>query len=316
MESVIEKKVDTGSLTLNYAVGPDNGPVMVMVPPQGADWTNYEKVIPLLSQRYQVFAIDIRGHGKSDWATGNYTYTSIGNDMVYFLENIVKKKAVVTGNSSGGLIALWLAANRPDLISAAILEDPPLFSADWPRIKEDSYVYYVLQVTVELSRELRDSRSVRNLARLFKKIKRPVEGGKLRGVPTPVAYFMAYMIRQSQKKGSGKPKSSGKIAQVIDVLSTFDADFSQAFVDGRIYEGLNHDAALLNAKCPMLLLHANWLRHPEYGLVGAMDDDDARRARDLAPQMVYRRIDSDHVIHSHNPNLFVEEVEAYLSGLE
>jgi hypothetical protein len=113
-----------------------------------------------------------------------------------------------------------------------------------------------------------------------------------------------------------KPTLSGRLGQVIDVLYTFDADFSQAFVDGRIYEGLNHADALKRASCPMLLLHANWLRHPEYGLVGAMDDDDARHAQELAPQMVYRRIDSDHVIHSNDPGLFVNEVHAFLSSLE
>ncbi|MHA2079222.1 MAG: alpha/beta fold hydrolase, partial [Candidatus Thorarchaeota archaeon] len=129
--------------------GPENGVPLVLIPAQGADWTNYEKVLPLLSKNYHVFSLDIRGHGKSDWATGDYTFNSIGRDMTAFLEMVVKRPAFVSGNSSGGLIALWLAANRPDLVMGIILEDPPLFSADWPRIKEDSYVYRVLEVTVE-----------------------------------------------------------------------------------------------------------------------------------------------------------------------
>ena len=29
----------------------------------------------------------------------------------------------------------WLAANRPDLVRAIVLEDPPLFAAEYPRIK-------------------------------------------------------------------------------------------------------------------------------------------------------------------------------------
>ena len=316
MPEIIEKKFETGSLTLNYAEGPDNGPPLVLIPPQGADWTTYEKVFPLLSDAYHVFAIDIRGHGKSDWTTGNYTFSYIGDDMVRFLEDVASKKAIVSGNSSGGLIALWLAANRSDLISAAILEDPPLFSADWPRIRDDSYVYYVLQTTVELSRELHESKSVQNLARLFKKVRRPVKGGRLTGIPTIAAYMVAYMIRRSQKRNDGRPKLRGRLGKVVDVLYTFDADFSQAFVDGRIYEGLDHVDALERAACPLLLLHANWLRHPDYGLVGAMDDDDARYARELAPQMVYRRVDSDHVIHSENPELFAQEVELFLSGIK
>ena len=315
MESIEEKRFDTGELTLNYVEGPPNGLPLVLVPPQGADWTNYEKVLPLLTSDFRVFAIDIRGHGKSDWATGDYSFTSIGRDMTSFLEGVVKEPAIISGNSSGGLIALWLAANRPDLVKGIIMEDPPLFSADWPRIKEDSYVYRVLSVTVEMSKELKESRSIRGLARLFMEVKRPVEGGKMRGVPRAAAYFISFLIRASQRFGSGKPSLPGRLNKIVEVLYAFDADFSQAFLDGRIYEGLNHEDALRRAEGPMLLLHADWLRHPELGLVGAMDDDDAARAREIVPRMHYKRIMSEHVIHSFNPELFAKEVKEFASNL-
>ncbi|MGY5879335.1 MAG: alpha/beta hydrolase [Candidatus Thorarchaeota archaeon] len=315
MSLIQEKQLDTGEIIINYAVGPDNGPALVLIPGQGADWTNYEKVLDQLSTNFQVFVVDVRGHGKSSWATGNYTFDSIGADMTAFLEQIVKRKAFISGNSSGGLIALWLAANRPDLVTGIVMEDPPLFSAEWPRIKEDSFVYRVLEVTVELGKVLNESRSIRELARTFKKIKRPVEGGKLKGIPTTLAYLVSFLIRVSQKRNSGNPSLPGRMNRILEVLTTFDTDFSQAFLDGRIYEGLDHANALKRAQCPMLLFHANWLRHPEYGLVGAMDDADAEHARELAPDMLFKRIDSDHVIHSHEPRIFVKEIEEFVSHL-
>jgi pimeloyl-ACP methyl ester carboxylesterase len=311
MDEFEEKRFDTSEIEINYAEGPENGIPLVLIPPQGVDWKNYEKVLSPLSNNFHVFAVDVRGHGKSDWTTGDYTFNSIGRDMTAFLERAVKRPAIISGNSSGGLIALWLAANRPNLVRGIIMEDPPLFSAEWPRIKEDSYVYRVLEVTVEMNKELKESRSISGLARVFMKIKRPVEGGKFRGVPKSAAYFISFMIRASQKFRSGKPSLPGRLGRITDVLATFDVDFSQAFLDGRIYEGLDHAEALKRAECPMLLLHANWLRHPEYGLVGAMDDGDAARAQEIAPDMHFKRIDSDHVIHSHNPDLFVKEVEEF-----
>jgi pimeloyl-ACP methyl ester carboxylesterase len=315
MDQFEEKRLDTGEMNINYVEGPKNGFPLVLVPGQGADWKNYEKVLPLLSENFHVFAVDVRGHGKSDWTTGNYTFNSIGRDITAFLEIAVKEPAIISGNSSGGLIALWLAANRPELIRGIIMEDPPLFSAEWPRIKEDSYVYRVLEVTVEMSKELNESRSIRGLARTFMKIKRPVEGGKFRGVPKSAAYLFSFMIRASQRLRSGNPSLPGRFGRITDILVTFDVDFSQAFLDGRIYEGLEHADALKRAECPMILLHANWLRHPEYGLVGAMDDDDAAAAREIAPEMYFKRIDSDHVIHSDNPELFVKEVEEFAAKL-
>ncbi|MFX1603979.1 MAG: alpha/beta fold hydrolase [Promethearchaeota archaeon] len=315
MDQFEEKQLDTGEININYVEGPRNGLPLVLVPGQGADWKTYEKVVPLLYQNFHVFAVDVRGHGKSDWTTGNYTFNSIGRDMIALLEHAVKEPAIISGNSSGGLIALWLAANRPDLVKGIIMEDPPLFSAEWPRIKEDSYVYRVLEVTVELSKELKESRSIRGLARTFMKIKRPVEGGKFRGVPRSAAYLFAFMIRASQRLRSGNPSLPGRFGRITDILTTFDVDFSQAFLDGRVYEGLDHADALKRAECPMILLHANWLRHPDYGLVGAMDDDDAARAQEIAPEMHFKRIDSDHVIHSENPELFVKEVEEFAANL-
>ena len=129
MDGYEEKRFNTGEIEINYVVGPNNGPPLVLIPGQGADWTTYRKVLPLLSEDYHVYAVDVRGHGKSDWTTGDYSFTSIGRDFTTLLENVVHEPAIISGNSSGGLIALWLAANRPYLVKGIILEDPPLFSA-------------------------------------------------------------------------------------------------------------------------------------------------------------------------------------------
>ncbi|MFX1606092.1 MAG: hypothetical protein ACFFDD_09300, partial [Promethearchaeota archaeon] len=121
------------------------------------------------------------------------------------------------------------------------------------------------------------------------------------------------LIRASQRL-RGRPSLPGRLGIMTDILVKFDTDFSQAWIDGRIYEGLDHAEALKHVECPMLLLHANWVRHPDYGLVGAMDDDDVARAREIAPEMKFKRIDSEHVIHSHNPNLFVSIVDEFVEG--
>ena len=65
----------------------------------------------------------------------------------------------------------------------------------------------------------------------------------------------------------------------------------------------------------MLLLHADWVRDSEYGLVGAMDDEDAKKARELAPHLIYKRIDAGHVIHSEQPELFVDEIDSFISQI-
>jgi pimeloyl-ACP methyl ester carboxylesterase len=91
---------------------------------------------------------------------------------------------------------------------------------------------------------------------------------------------------------------------MIKSLSEYDPDFTRAYVEGRACEGFSHAEALTRIKCPLLVLHANWFRHPEYGLVGSMDENDIERLRSLAPQAQYRRITSGHMIHYESPEEF------------
>ncbi len=65
----------------------------------------------------------------------------------------------------------------------------------------------------------------------------------------------------------------------------------------------------------MVLIHANWHRHPDYGLVGAMDDDDAVRAQEFARETQFKRNNSVHVIHSHNPEVYAEAVRGFVTSI-
>lgn len=96
----------------------------------------------------------------------------------------------------------------------------------------------------------------------------------------------------------------------------FDPDFARAFVDGRFYGGFSHEAALRATTVPVLLPHANWNRRFEkHGLAGAMDDDDAARVRELAPQTVYRRIDARHVSHDHEDREYLAAVGEFADSI-
>ena len=145
-----ELQFNTGQINMNYVVGPNNGHPLVLIPAQMGIWESYSKVMIPLSQKFQVYVLDIRGHGKSSWTPGDYSWKSIGADMKAFLEGVVKRPAIVAGNSSGGIITLWCAANLPDLVMGAILEDAPVFSCEMPRFKEeDRFVYNGLKHLVD-----------------------------------------------------------------------------------------------------------------------------------------------------------------------
>lgn len=306
-----EQKFSTGPVTLNYVVGPNNGVPLVLIPAQMGIWESYYKVMPDLAKSFQVYVVEIRGHGKSSWTPSDYSWDSIGRDMRAFLTEVVKRPAIVSGNSSGGVIALWCGANVPEQVQAVVLEDAPLFAVEMPRFKDrDRFVYNGLVHAAEVLGDLKH----RDLADYFRGQEMPVSDTRVKRFPDWAVTFLSKQIRKYQDANPGKPVDLRKwyyprtLTILFKSLSMFDPDFARAFVDGRMYHGLNHTDALKQLKCPLLVLHANWHRYEKYGLVGAMDDDDAAHIKQLVPSSQYKKISANHVIHMYKPNEFVEAI--------
>ena len=133
---------ELGAVALNYVRGPANGTPLVLVPAQMATWESYAESMPSLAQRFEVFVLDVRGHGASSWTSGHYDWNVAGDDLARFIEEVIGGSAVVSGNSSGGVLAIWLAARRPQLVHSIVVEDAPVFSTEWPRFRDrDRFVY-------------------------------------------------------------------------------------------------------------------------------------------------------------------------------
>lgn len=57
-----EQIVDLGEVRMNYATaGEAHNPAILLIPGQTESWWGYEHAITLLSQRFQVYAVDLRG---------------------------------------------------------------------------------------------------------------------------------------------------------------------------------------------------------------------------------------------------------------
>lgn len=307
-----EQIFNTGEINLNYVVGPENGPALVLIPGQALSWESYQRSLPLLADRFQVYAVDVRGHGKSDWTPGKYNFQNMGQDIALLLKRVVNRRAIVSGNSSGGLIALWLAANYPAYIDGIILEDTPVFSAEWPRLRDDCWAYRLFKRNSETI----GSPNGRNLAAFFQTIEVPLEGKqKVIRFPQWIGGILAISITIYQKLKPGKavdiPFLPPEVRLIVKCLSEYDPEFTRAFVDGSACRGFDHSEALKTIRCPILVLHANWFRNAELGLVGSMDDNDISCLRDLVPHCQYRRITSGHMIHFEEPREFKQAIESF-----
>ncbi len=281
------------------------GPALVLVPGQSMPWQSYQRVLPRLAQRFHVYALDVRGHGKSEHTPGRYTFSRCGQDLVSFLTQVVGQPAICCGNSSGGLIAIWAAANAPERVRAVLAEDPPLFSAEWPRMRDDTWVHSFFVHVVK---------TLPDLAGFFSTLQVPSDGKvKLMPFPKPVAWVLGGAIRRRQKKHPGAPVDIRwlplQVRLFVRGLSEYDVDFTRACTDGSMCD-MDHADCVARVRCPMTLIQASSFRHESLGLVGAMDDADVARAKALKPDLVVEKWAKPHVVHLAAPKAYVAAVEA------
>ncbi|MDD5251158.1 MAG: alpha/beta hydrolase [Patescibacteria group bacterium] len=311
----VEKKFDTGKVILNYVEGPDNGPPMLFIPGQTEFWQGYKLVMPNFAKKYHVFVVDVRGHGKSTKTPGEYSYNIIGEDLKAFLETVIKKPAIVSGLSSGAVLALWLAANAPESVSAVVSEDPPLFSAMWPHIKEEKYMYRLFEIMVECL-----GKPKRDILDYFMKQGIPKDGqDELLLIPPWIAKFIVgdfelnKRFRPSKKYDVPLAPFSGRVG--LKFISEYDVDFSRATIDGRLTAGFNPEETLKKINCPVLLIQALWSRHATWGLLGALDDKDVEKIRALVKNLQVVKVKAIHDVHLSKPKIFIKAVNEYLDSL-
>ncbi len=76
----------------------------------------------------RVVSVDLRGHGASD-VTGPFTIEQFADDMAWLCGALDLRRPVVIGHSMGGMIAVQMAATRPDVVRAAVALDSPFAPA-------------------------------------------------------------------------------------------------------------------------------------------------------------------------------------------
>jgi len=85
----------------------------------------WEKNIETLAKSFKVYAIDLWGWGYSERLKElNYSFDLYGKQVVGFMDALKIPKASLVGQSMGGGISVYVAANYPDRIDRLILVDP------------------------------------------------------------------------------------------------------------------------------------------------------------------------------------------------
>ena len=111
-----------GETGIAYLVeGPAGAPAVVFINSLGTDHRLWDAQRDALVEDHRVVRFDFCGHGASEVPSGPVSIASFGGDVIALLDHLAIDRAHVCGCSLGGMIALWLAAERPERIAGAVL---------------------------------------------------------------------------------------------------------------------------------------------------------------------------------------------------
>ena len=293
-----EHLADLGEIRMNYATaGDDTQPALLLVPGQTESWWGYEQALPLLAEHFCCYAVDLRGQGRTSWTPGRYTFDNMGNDLVRFIDQVIGRPTVVSGLSSGGVLAAWLSAYaKPGQVRGAHYEDPPLFHCEaHPEVGQgiDRGIGRMFAVS---SKYLGDQWSVGDTEGMAANFAREVSPWM-----APFGAMFAGGVPQNMKE--------------------YDPEWARSCWEGTISASCNHAAMLARVNVPVLFTHHFRGTDEASGdEMGASSEDQAARVVELVtatgqpfayqsfPQM-------GHSMHGQDPALFAQVLADWASTL-
>ena len=301
-----EQTVDLGEIRMNYAeTGDADKPVVLLIPAQTESWWSYERAMRLLAPHHHVYAVDLRGQGRSTWTPGRYSLDVFGGDLVRFIDRVIGRPVVVSGLSSGGVVAAWLSAfAAPGQIVAAVYEDAPLFASEADPAVGQSIRQSMAPIFRLWHKWLGPQWSIGDVAGMHAAMAREVPGWML-------AALQRMAPAEAQPPVTTPPQN----------LREYDPEWGDAFVSGRATAGCDHDSMLRHVTVPVLFTHHFHHVDPDTGnLLGAISDPQVHRVRQLVEStgnpFTYRTFPTmPHSMHGHDPDTFVATVTDWLTTL-
>ena len=293
-----EQLADLGEIRMNYAVaGASDAQPLLLVPGQTESWWGFEQAMTLLAPDFRAYAVDLRGQGRSSRTPGRYSLDNWGNDLVRFIQLVIKRPTIVAGLSSGGVLTAWLSAFAPPgLVRAAYYEDPPLYASE---------------VKPAYGQSIRQSR-IGNIFPLFSThLGDQWSVGDWKGL---VAAAQSVLPKEVlAMSGFGDEPSQN--------MKEYDPEWARGFWTGSATACCDHDRMLQSVKVPVLFTHHFRRVDEATGMLeGAISDLQINRVRALieggGQAFTYRSFPQmGHTMHRIDPERYVATLKEWVAGL-
>lgn len=117
--------VSAGGLRLHYLDYGTAGKLpLLCVHGSAANAHWYDYAAAGLRPDFHVRALDLRGHGDSEWtATADYAYRHYADDLAAVVAALALERFVLIGHSMGGMVSLLYAATCPEQLEKLVIVD-------------------------------------------------------------------------------------------------------------------------------------------------------------------------------------------------
>jgi pimeloyl-ACP methyl ester carboxylesterase len=248
-----DAEFDAYEPTLAYVQSVEDGagPAIVFFHGVLRAWNSCLPLAAHLSVRYDLWALDHRGHGGSAPAE-RYLVVDYVADACRWLSEVVKQPVVLYGHSLGAMVAAAVAAQCPHLARGIVLEDPP-FETMGSRIAASGFQSYFAQIAQLLAD--RDSTAI--LAKRLADVK------CVNGL-TGISYRL------------GDVRDAASLRFFASTLMRVDPRVLAPVVAGNWLQGYDLPRTFSDLRCPALVLQA------DQAVGGMLSEEDASRLSELA----------------------------------
>jgi pimeloyl-ACP methyl ester carboxylesterase len=116
--------IDVDGVRIHYTEwGPPTAPSVVMLHGLNVQCHTWDPIALRLADEFHVFALDLRGHGDSDWVRAGYRVRQMAHDVHGVIEELGVGPVHLVGHSQGVRVAIAVAGERPDTITTLSLSD-------------------------------------------------------------------------------------------------------------------------------------------------------------------------------------------------
>ena len=129
-----------GDVRLHYTDSGAGEPALLFVHGWSSTLRHWEPQARHFRRHHRVVRIDLRGHGRSpapDLPVSGYSIPRHAEDLAALLQRLELSAVVAVGHSSGGWVALELAARFPELVRAVVVVDSGFDPAVPPEALEE-----------------------------------------------------------------------------------------------------------------------------------------------------------------------------------